>query len=234
MKIVLITGVDKGIGHALMETFLAEGYFVIGTFFSDRPEAHEHLKDFALDLGKPESIASCVSAITNFGKNIDILINNAGTGSNETVMDAPDEKWQQFWELHVMAAVRLARLHRPAQLGRQPHGFGDPLLVFKGGVIVRGFHVDREPFNSGGFGQTPGGPHQLTGGGTGIDDNEQAAIGLPGLSIRPGRRPSCGIGRRLVIHRLVIASSLTRLRLILQSRLDGPAPAPGKDRYREA
>ena len=24
-------------------------------------------------------------------------------------MEAPDEKWQQYWELHVMAAVRLAR-----------------------------------------------------------------------------------------------------------------------------
>jgi len=39
----------------------------------------------------------------------DILINNAGTGSNETVMDADDAKWQYYWELHVMAAVRLAR-----------------------------------------------------------------------------------------------------------------------------
>ena len=39
----------------------------------------------------------------------DILINNAGTGSNETIMEAPDEKWQAYWDLHVMAAVRLAR-----------------------------------------------------------------------------------------------------------------------------
>ena len=39
----------------------------------------------------------------------DILINNAGTGSNETIMEASDEKWQYYWDLHVMAAVRLAR-----------------------------------------------------------------------------------------------------------------------------
>ena len=37
----------------------------------------------------------------------DILINNAGTGSNETILEAPDEKWQHYWDLHVMAAVRL-------------------------------------------------------------------------------------------------------------------------------
>ena len=39
----------------------------------------------------------------------DILFNNAGAGSNETVMEATDEKWQAYWNLHVMAAVRLAR-----------------------------------------------------------------------------------------------------------------------------
>ncbi|CAN0601897.1 unnamed protein product, partial [Ectocarpus sp. 12 AP-2014] len=30
-------------------------------------------------------------------------------GSNETVADASDEKWTQYWDLHVMAAVRLSR-----------------------------------------------------------------------------------------------------------------------------
>ena len=39
----------------------------------------------------------------------DIFVSNAGTGSNETVAEAPDEKWQAFWDLHVMAAVRLSR-----------------------------------------------------------------------------------------------------------------------------
>ena len=39
----------------------------------------------------------------------DILINNAGTGSNETIAEADDGKWQYYWDLHVMAAVRLAR-----------------------------------------------------------------------------------------------------------------------------
>jgi len=35
------------------------------------------------------------------------------TGSTDwgkrAYMDAPDSKWQYYWELHVMAAVRLAR-----------------------------------------------------------------------------------------------------------------------------
>jgi NAD(P)-dependent dehydrogenase (short-subunit alcohol dehydrogenase family) len=39
----------------------------------------------------------------------DILINNAGTGSEETILTAPDERWQYYLDLHLMAAVRLSR-----------------------------------------------------------------------------------------------------------------------------
>jgi len=66
----------------------------------------------------------------------DILINNAGMGTDETILDAPDEKWQYVWDLHVMAAVRLARglvpgmrrrgggviLHNASICARQPLG----------------------------------------------------------------------------------------------------------------
>lgn len=105
MKTALITGVDKGIGHALMEKFLTEGFFVIGTFFSDRPEPHEHLKDFALDLGKLESITSCVTAITNFGKSIDILINNAGILADEEEKQVVVEKLRKTLEVNLIGTI---------------------------------------------------------------------------------------------------------------------------------
>ena len=39
----------------------------------------------------------------------DILINNAGIGSAETIMEADDEKWQYYLDLHLMASIRLFR-----------------------------------------------------------------------------------------------------------------------------
>ena len=39
------------------------------------------------------------------------------SGSNETIIEAPDEKWQHYWDLHVMAAVRLARGLAPLMRG---------------------------------------------------------------------------------------------------------------------
>jgi len=40
---------------------------------------------------------------------VDILVNNAGTGSSETIMEGGDDRWQYYWDLHVMAAVRFSR-----------------------------------------------------------------------------------------------------------------------------
>ncbi len=62
----------------------------------------------ACDVATREGTDALIAAVKAFG-GADILINNAGTGSNETVMEAADEKWLAYWDLHVMAAVRLAR-----------------------------------------------------------------------------------------------------------------------------
>ena len=61
------------------------------------------------DVATAEGTATLVAAAEQEFGGADILVNNAGTGSNETIMEAPDEKWQYYWDLHVMAAVRLAR-----------------------------------------------------------------------------------------------------------------------------
>lgn len=105
MKTVIITGVDKGIGHALMQKFLQEGYFVIALFYSTRPEPHENLKDFALDLGKPESIASCTTAITNFNKRIDIFVNNAGVLADEEETQVVVEKLRKTLEVNLFGTI---------------------------------------------------------------------------------------------------------------------------------
>ena len=65
------------------------------------------------DVSRKEDIDAAVTRISAAFDGLDILINNAGTGTSETIMDAPDEKWNHFWDLHVMAAVRLSRAMVP-------------------------------------------------------------------------------------------------------------------------
>ena len=63
----------------------------------------------SVDLYKPEDITRVITKVGKTFAGVDILINNAGTCSNETILNAPDDIWQHYWELHVMAALRLVR-----------------------------------------------------------------------------------------------------------------------------
>jgi 3-oxoacyl-[acyl-carrier protein] reductase len=133
-KVAVITGGSVGIGLAIAEGLAAEGaHIVLAARNEDqlkkaaRRVAKAHgVKTLAVacDVATAEGCETLVAATLRKYKGADILINNAGTGSNETVMQAPDEKWQAYWDLHVMAAVRLAR------------GLGPSMKKRGGGVIL--------------------------------------------------------------------------------------------------
>ena len=118
-KVAVITGGSVGIGLAVAEGLAAEGArVVLAARDAGRVEgeaariAGDHGVEtlgVACDVATAEGCAALVGAVAARFGGADILINNAGTGSNETVMEAPDDKWQAYWDLHVMAAVRLAR-----------------------------------------------------------------------------------------------------------------------------
>jgi short-subunit dehydrogenase len=118
-KVAVLTGASVGIGLAVAEGFAAEGVnLVLAARQRERLEkvavdigARHGVRvvPVACDVGTTEGVDALVRAAIQEFNGADILFNNAGTGSNETIMEAPDEKWQAYWELHVMAAVRLAR-----------------------------------------------------------------------------------------------------------------------------
>ena len=118
-KVAVITGASIGIGLAVAEGLAAEGVHLV-MVARQQERLQSETERLAEKFGVKTTAVSCdvatsagvdeiVAAAKNSFGGADILINNAGTGSNETVMEAPDEKWQFYWDLHVMAAVRLAR-----------------------------------------------------------------------------------------------------------------------------
>jgi 3-oxoacyl-[acyl-carrier protein] reductase len=126
-KIAVITGGSCGIGLAIAEGLAAEGvHLVLAARNRERLTAetsriaesfHVRVLPVPCDVATAEGTNALLAAVAEFG-GADILISNAGTGSNETVMEAADAKWQYYWDLHVMAAVRLARGVAPGMKAR--------------------------------------------------------------------------------------------------------------------
>lgn len=118
-KVVAITGGSVGIGLGVAEAFAAEGAnLLLAARGGERAEAEAkrlaekynvRAEAVACDVSTVDGCDALIAATTDHYGGADILINNAGTGSNETIMEAGDDKWDDYWNLHVMAAVRLSR-----------------------------------------------------------------------------------------------------------------------------
>ncbi len=127
-KVAFITGGSVGIGLAVAKAFAAEGADVaIGARQEERvlAEASGIAAEYgvralglAMDVTIPGDIDSALQKIEESFGGIDILINNAGSGSEETIQEASDEKWNHYWNLHVMAAVRTSRAFIPGMKKR--------------------------------------------------------------------------------------------------------------------
>lgn len=122
-KVALITGGTVGIGLAVARSLAKEGVKIaICGRNGERAkmEAATIAQEFSVetlgletDVSKTGSAEMCMEQVSATFGGLDILINNAGTGSSETILDASDEKWQYYWDLHVMAAIRFSRAAAP-------------------------------------------------------------------------------------------------------------------------
>lgn len=127
-KVALITGGTVGIGLAVARGLAQEGVKV-AICGRDGARARKEAEAIKADLGidalgiasdvsKPGAADACLNEVTATFGGLDILINNAGTGSSETILEATDEKWQSYWDLHVMAAIRFSRAAAPLMMKR--------------------------------------------------------------------------------------------------------------------
>lgn len=124
-KVAVITGGSGGIGQAMARTFLAQGAraVVIADLDGDKviaAAADIACDGLACDVTDEDAVKRLVDyTIDKYGR-IDLYCSNAGaSGTRSGVLaDAPNEVWQEQWELHVMAHLYATRAILPSMIER--------------------------------------------------------------------------------------------------------------------
>jgi 3-oxoacyl-[acyl-carrier protein] reductase len=100
-KRAVITGGSVGIGLAVARSLASEGVDTV-LIARDRARVEREASEIAgafgarslgisADVSRKEDVDAAAARIGEFFDGVDILINNAGTGTSETIMEAPDE-----------------------------------------------------------------------------------------------------------------------------------------------
>jgi len=86
----LITGSSRGLGLALAERLLADGWTVHGFARGPQTLAHARFRPHAVDVSDEAAVRAAIAGIAAEGR-IDLLVNNAGAASLNSVLLTPGE-----------------------------------------------------------------------------------------------------------------------------------------------
>jgi 3-oxoacyl-[acyl-carrier protein] reductase len=102
-RICVVTGATRGIGAATARMLAQEGARVLSVA--------RHGAELELDVTDPDAgeRVLAASAATPWA-----LVNNAGASAARPLQELTDADWQEQWEVHVMASMRLMRAIAPA------------------------------------------------------------------------------------------------------------------------
>jgi 3-oxoacyl-[acyl-carrier protein] reductase len=120
-KNVIITGCNKGIGKATLESFAEYGANIIACVRSESTDFKKFINSVKkkhkvkihivkLDLSKKSNISDCVNQIYKITKNIDILVNNAGILFNSLFQMTSEKQLQEMFQVNYFSQIYLTQL----------------------------------------------------------------------------------------------------------------------------
>lgn len=114
-KIALVTGATRGIGSAIAQQLVADGFFVVGTATSEAgaTKISETLGTdgvgYVLDVRDGDAIETLVSDIEQRYGSILILVNNAGITRDNLLLRLSEDDWDDILNIHLKAVYRLSK-----------------------------------------------------------------------------------------------------------------------------
>jgi NAD(P)-dependent dehydrogenase (short-subunit alcohol dehydrogenase family) len=103
----IVTGGASGIGLATATMLAGRGAQV--ACFDLTPDVPTPLLGVRCDVSDDDSVRAAVAEVLERLGGLDIVVNNAGIGSQGTVADNPDSEWLRCYDVNVLGIVRVTR-----------------------------------------------------------------------------------------------------------------------------
>lgn len=124
MKTAVISGVTRGIGLAIADTLLAQGYRVLGCGSSQQSvevlaASRPAIKAWACDMADPEAIAAFGKLVMVEAGQVDVLVNNAGRFIPGQIQNEKPGAFEEMINTNVASAYHLSRALLPGMIARR-------------------------------------------------------------------------------------------------------------------
>jgi len=122
--LIVVTGGTKGIGRAIVDTFVKQGFDAVVCARSVEGIQGRGLLPFAADLATREGVTNLIRYVQSLSRPVDVLVNNTGVFQPGQLHNEAEGTFEQLMNTNVGSAYHLTRgLVRDMMIQRRGHIF---------------------------------------------------------------------------------------------------------------